>query len=375
MEALSMTAGIIVVLQLTSALTSYINDSKNATKDKALLAIEANNLYGLLTMLRFRVEEARSNDPWFNQVKLLGFKMARWTQSKTFLETIVSKLSSSKKRDRIKSALLWKFTKQEVETDANAQRGYHGTALQAASADGHGTVVKMLLDAGADVSAYGGRAGWYGSTPQAPDAEANDGRTPLSWAAGNGHEAVVKLPLTKDGIDPNSKDNLFHLTPLSWGKFEWLLYLNEAGFEVSDIIPLLLEAMDKSPWIAFEQPNANVSNVQASINFHQHSCAHKEKPIDVVNDPLSDPVAFHLKRDPRQRSVAAFCGFAGVFPPLKDQDDIGHATFQGMKVLLTSARKASWRIARTVIYFTDLEDTGSVKWGLNRRVTIYAFSA
>ena len=38
------------------------------------------------------------------------------------------------------------------------------------------------------------------------NSEGEHGRTALSWAAGNGHEAMVKLLLGADGIDVNSKD-------------------------------------------------------------------------------------------------------------------------------------------------------------------------
>jgi hypothetical protein len=115
MDPLSMTAGIIAVLQLTSTLTSYINEARNATAEQANVAVEASNLYGLLTTLRFRVEAGRWDDQWFNQVKLLGIENGPLDQFKDILETMVDKLSSSRKRDQIKSALLWKFTKREVE--------------------------------------------------------------------------------------------------------------------------------------------------------------------------------------------------------------------------------------------------------------------
>lgn len=40
-------------------------------------------------------------------------------------------------------------------------------------------------------------------------------RTPLSWAADRGHDAVVRLWLERDDFDADSKDGYGH-TPLSW---------------------------------------------------------------------------------------------------------------------------------------------------------------
>jgi hypothetical protein len=62
-----------------------------------------------------------------------------------------------------------------------------------------------------------------------PDSKDNGRRTPLSYAAENGYEAVVKLLLAKDGVNPDSKDN--RGTPLSWAV--------ENGHEA--VVKLLLE--------------------------------------------------------------------------------------------------------------------------------------
>ncbi|OWT42519.1 Ankyrin repeat protein [Pochonia chlamydosporia 170] len=82
--------------------------------------------------------------------------------------------------------------------NVKAQGGSYGTALHAASHRGHEAVVKLLLDRGADVEAKGCACG----------------QTPLSRAAERGHEAVVKLLLDK-GADAEAKDD-YGQTPLSW---------------------------------------------------------------------------------------------------------------------------------------------------------------
>lgn len=71
-------------------------------------------------------------------------------------------------------------------------------SIQAASARGFEEIVELCLGAGADVNLK----------------DTQMGRTPLPWAAGNGHEKLVQLLLEKNGIDVDTKDNAGQ-TPLS----------------------------------------------------------------------------------------------------------------------------------------------------------------
>lgn len=58
MDPLSMAASIVAVLQLTSSLVDYINETRNATAEQKKVAIEASNLYSLLTLYAIESKKA-----------------------------------------------------------------------------------------------------------------------------------------------------------------------------------------------------------------------------------------------------------------------------------------------------------------------------
>jgi ankyrin repeat protein len=86
----------------------------------------------------------------------------------------------------------------KVHAEVDAADAHGRTSLHWASLKGHASVVRLLLDRGADVGAR--------TTPL--------GDTPLHWASGWGHESVVRL-LLDGGADVGARTT-GRLTPLHW---------------------------------------------------------------------------------------------------------------------------------------------------------------
>jgi ankyrin repeat protein len=72
----------------------------------------------------------------------------------------------------------------DAGADVNEHGGEYGSALHAASTHGYEDIVKILLDSGANINAPGGD---YGSTA-------------LETAAGGGHEQMVKIRIDRGAV-------------------------------------------------------------------------------------------------------------------------------------------------------------------------------
>ncbi|MCJ1478158.1 hypothetical protein MMC13_006834 [Lambiella insularis] len=113
MDPLSLAASITALLQLTSTVVSFLNAVKAASKDRARIAIETSNMYALLTVLKYRVEEARLEDPWYTTIRTLAVENGALDQYHSALKLLASKLDT-RSGTKLGRALMWKFDKVEV---------------------------------------------------------------------------------------------------------------------------------------------------------------------------------------------------------------------------------------------------------------------
>ena len=95
------------------------------------------------------------------------------------LDRILLALTESNQKGSVASAHSI-LSPSTMSQDVNAQGGYHGNALQAASFKGHLKVVQLLLDQGAEVNAQGG-----------------DNGNALQAALDGGHQKIVQMLLDR----------------------------------------------------------------------------------------------------------------------------------------------------------------------------------
>jgi ankyrin repeat protein len=126
-----------------------------------------------------------------------------------------------------------------TKVDADSKDNWGRTPLSYAAENGHETVVKLLLDTG-KVDA---------------DSKENENRTPLSYAAAKGHEAVVRLLLTINGVDPNFEDSSYGRMMQGWA--------GQTDYELEELRHLLvgMRSID-SGWSVVQTASMMMSRLQ-----------------------------------------------------------------------------------------------------------------
>ena len=112
--AVGLAASIVQLIDATTTAIKYVNDVKDAPKDRATLAREGSSLLALFTDLRYRVEEAESTSAWFAGVRLLGVEGGLLDQFKDAMEKLARKLKPETGIKKFSKALIWTLDKNET---------------------------------------------------------------------------------------------------------------------------------------------------------------------------------------------------------------------------------------------------------------------
>lgn len=114
--AVGLVAAVVQLIDVTSKVIAYVNNIKDAPKDRANLSREAASLLTLLIDLRSRAEEATTSaSPWFSGLQSLGGEGGLLVDLHNALEKIADKLVPTTGVKNLKRALCWTFEKKEID--------------------------------------------------------------------------------------------------------------------------------------------------------------------------------------------------------------------------------------------------------------------
>ena len=113
-SVVGLAASIAQTITTTVQLVSYINDIKDASKDRARLAMEAASLLPSLISLRYRTEQSKLTDPWFVGLRTLGVENGPLDQFKEAMGLLVRKLKPQSGIKQVTAKLLWTLDKKEI---------------------------------------------------------------------------------------------------------------------------------------------------------------------------------------------------------------------------------------------------------------------
>ena len=246
--------------------------------------------------------------------------------------------------------------KKHIQPDQQ-DTNYGRTALSWAAGNGHEEVVRLFFGS-RFVSPGNAGSRWkkarratsllLGKKYINPDSSSESGRTPLSWAAQNGHEGIVKLLLGLKGVNPDTPDTKYGQTPLLWAA--------QHGHE--EIVKQLLGREDVNPNSSSKSGRSPLS--RAAENGHEGIVKLLLRRKDVKPDTLDTtygqtPLLWATQQ-----------GHEGIVKLLLGQEDVNPDiadTRYGQTPLLWAAQQGHEGIAKLLLGREDVNPDSSSKSG------------
>ncbi len=131
--ALGLVASVVQLIIATTKAVGYVNDVKNAPKERAKLARETTSLLALLTNLRYMLEEADTTEAWFSGIRTLGVENGPLDQYKEAMEELAMKICPENGLKKFGKRLVWTLEKKEIQEilgKIERMKTFVGLALQ-----------------------------------------------------------------------------------------------------------------------------------------------------------------------------------------------------------------------------------------------------
>lgn len=117
-DPLSITASVIAVLQLTTTVTKYLREVKDAPAECKRLVIELSSLRGILDTLKDSLNDA-SDVTWVRSLREIcsdGGPLSRLEISLVQIQSVLEQqLNATSGAQRIKNALVWPFKRKDID--------------------------------------------------------------------------------------------------------------------------------------------------------------------------------------------------------------------------------------------------------------------
>lgn len=145
MDALSVSASIVALIEVTSTVLSYLSDVKEGPKELQRIRVEISSVLSILFILQDQANQANLHDSFSATLGSLNVPDGPFHQFFSAMEFLASKLAAAEGWKKIRKALKWHFEKDEIRKTLDTIER-HKSLFSLARQDDHIALSKAIRD-------------------------------------------------------------------------------------------------------------------------------------------------------------------------------------------------------------------------------------